>query len=338
MLLPYLHRVVARESLSAAEAREAMLAVLSGEATTSQIAAFLVALRMKGETADEVLGFARAMREKGARVEARADSEALLDTCGTGGDGGNTFNISTIAAFVVAGAGVRVAKHGNRSLSSLCGSADLLEELGIGLLTSPDEVARAIREVGIGFMYAPAFHPAMKHAQPARAELKMRTVFNLLGPLANPAGATHQLIGAPSEVTAELMANALARLGCEHAFVVHGSDGLDEVTTTGTTAVFEVTQGAVKQFLWTWADFGVEQGRGADLAGGDRARNCEIAMSILTGERGPRRDIVLVNTAAALLAARAAQDVPEAMRRAEESLDSGAARKKMEALAEFSRR
>ena len=181
MLLPYLHRVVAGENLSAADAREAMLAILSGDASSSQIAAFLVALRMKEETPEELLGFARAMREKAARVDAGADSEPLLDTCGTGGDGGRTFNISTVAAFVVAGAGVRVAKHGNRSLSSLCGSADLLEELGIELLTSPEQVARSIREAGIGFMFAPAFHPAMKHAQAARAELKMRTVFNLRG-------------------------------------------------------------------------------------------------------------------------------------------------------------
>jgi anthranilate phosphoribosyltransferase len=338
MLLPFLHRVVSRENLSAAEAREAMLAVLSGEATTSQIAAFLVALRMKGETADELLGFARAMREKAARVQAPSDSQVLLDTCGTGGDGGRTFNISTIAAFVVAGAGVRVAKHGNRSLSSLCGSADLLEELGIRLLTSPEDVACAIREVALGFMFAPAFHPAMKHAQPARGELKMRTVFNLLGPLANPAGATHQLVGAPSETAAELMAHALAQLGSERALVVHGSDGMDEVTTTGSTTVFEVMRGAVSRFSWSPSDFGVEPAQAKDLEGGDRTRNCEIAMSVLTGERGPRRDIVLVNAAAALLTAGAARDPGEAMRRAEESLDSGGALRKMKALAEFTRR
>jgi anthranilate phosphoribosyltransferase len=337
-MLSYLHRVVARENLSVEEARDAMLAVLGGDATTSQIAAFLVALRMKGETADEVLGFALAMREKSARVEPLVDSEPLLDTCGTGGDGGGTFNISTIAAFVAAGAGVRVAKHGNRSLSGLCGSADLLEELGIRLLTSGDEVARAIREVGIGFMFAPAFHPAMKHAQPARAELKMRTVFNLLGPLANPAGATHQLIGAPSAEAAELMANALGRLGCERAFVVHGSDGLDEVTTTGPTAVFEVTTGGVQRFSWRPGDFSVEQARMSDLAGGDRALNRQIAIAVLEGEHGARRDIVLVNAAAALVAAGVAEDLGAAMRRAAESVDSGAARKKVDELANFSGR
>ncbi len=338
MLLPFLHRVASGEHLSAQEAREAMLAILEGESTTAQIAAFLVALRMKGETPEELLGFARAMREKSARVRVSLDSEPLLDTCGTGGDAGGTFNISTIAALVVAGAGVRVAKHGNRSLSGECGSADLLEEFGVRLLTTPDAVACAIREVGIGFMFAPAFHPAMKHAQPARTELKMRTVFNLLGPLVNPAGATRQLIGAPSVETAELMANALARLGSERAFVVHGSDGLDEVTISGATDVFEVHQNRVRRFVWSPADFGVQPAQLADLAGGDRSVNRRIATSILEGERGPRRDIVLVNAAAALLAAGAAAEVAEAMRLAERSLDSGAAARKLEALAGVSGR
>jgi len=315
-----------------------MLAILEGESTTAQIAAFLVALRMKGETPEELLGFARAMREKSARVQVSVDSEPLLDTCGTGGDGGGTFNISTIAALVVAGAGVRVAKHGNRSLTSSCGSADLLEEFGVRLLTTPDAVACAIREVGIGFMFAPAFHPAMKHAQPARTELKMRTVFNLLGPLVNPAGATRQLIGAPSVQAAELMANALARLGSERAFVVHGSDGLDEVTISGSTDVFEVHQNRVRRFAWSPADFGVQPAGLADLAGGDRSVNRRIATSILEGERGPRRDIVLVNAAAALLAASAAEEVAEAMRLAAHSLDSGAAARKLEALAGVSGR
>src|SRR5260221_723257 len=240
MLLPYLHLVAARENLSAEDARLAMLAILNGDASTPQIAAFLVALRMKGETPAEVLGFARAMREKSEHVELDPDVAPLLDTCGTGGDGGTTFNISTIAAFVVAGAGVRVAKHGNRSLSSLCGSADLLEALGINITSSPQEIARAIREVGIAFLFAPRLHPAMKYAQPARVDLKMRTVFNLLGPLTNPAGATRQLIGAPSVQSAELMANALAGMEPQRTFIVHGSDGLDEVTTTGPTTVFEV--------------------------------------------------------------------------------------------------
>jgi len=337
MLLSYLHKVAARENLSAEEARQAMLAVLSGEATTPQIAAFLVALRTKGETADELLGFARAMREKVARIDVPVDSEPLLDTCGTGGDGGSTFNISTIAAFVVAGAAVRVAKHGNRSISSQCGSADVLEELGVDVSVSPEETARAIREIGIGFLFAPQLHPAMKHAQPARLELKMRTVFNLLGPLTNPAGATHQLIGAPSAHAAELMASALAGLEPERAFVVHGADGLDEVTTTGETLVFEVTRQGVRKFTWTPADFCVPQARSSDLAGGDRARNREIATAVLEGKTGPQRDIVLVNAAAALLAAGAVTGLREAVQRAAESIDSGAARTKLRRLAEFTR-
>jgi anthranilate phosphoribosyltransferase len=337
MLLPYLHRVAARENLSAEEARLAMLAILNGEATTPQISAVLVGLRTKGETSEELLGFARAMREKAARVDARVDSSPLIDTCGTGGDGGFTFNISTIAAFVVAGAGVHVAKHGNRSMSAQCGSADLLEELGIDISLSPEDASRAIREVGIGFLFAPLFHPAMKYAQPARQELKMRTVFNLLGPLTNPAGAPRQLIGAPSVEFAKLMANALAGLEPERAYVVHGSDGLDEVTTTGPTTVFEVIHQRVRKFSWTPADFGVETATAADLTGGDRAANRKIAVAILQGERGPRRDIVVVNAAAALYAAEVSADMREAVGRAGESIDTGAAWAKVEKLAEFCR-
>jgi len=262
----------------------------------------------------------------------------LLDTCGTGGDGGSTFNISTIAAFVVAGAGVRVAKHGNRSLASACGSADILEELGINIAILPEQVGQSIREVGIGFLFAPLFHPSMKHAQPARLELKMRTVFNLLGPLTNPAGATRQLIGAPSLQAAELMAQALAGLKPERAFVVHGSDGLDEVTTTGSTTVFEVTVDGVRRFEWNPSDFGVDQARSADLSGGDRTKNCAIATEILQGQRGAQRDIVLVNAAAALLAAGAAPDLPNAMQSARESIDSGAAWDKVERLSVFTSR
>lgn len=337
MLLPFLHKIAAGEDLSADEARGAMLAILSGEATTPQISAFLMGLRMKGETHEELLGFARAMREKTVRIDACVSPEALLDTCGSGGGAGATFNISTVAAFVVAGAGARVAKHGNRSFSSQCGSADILEELGIQVSQAPERVAQAIREIGIGFLFAPLLHPAMKHAQPARAELKMRTVFNLLGPLTNPAGATRQLIGAPSAHAAGLMAQALAGLGAERAFVVHGSDGLDEITTTGATLVFEIAGPDVRSFEWTPADFGVERAGVAELRGGNRARNAEIARAILRGEHGPQRDIVVVNSAAALMAAGIAESPLEAMRRAGESIDSGAAWKKLQALGEFTR-
>jgi len=338
MLLPYLHRVAAREDLSAGDARDAMLAILGGEATTAQVAAFLVALRMKGETAAELTGFARAMREKSHRVDVALNGEPLLDTCGTGGDGACTFNISTIAAFVTAGAGVRVAKHGNRSISSHCGSADLLEALGVRILPDPALAAEAIRKIGIGFLFAPAHHPAMKHAQPARLELKMRTVFNLLGPLTNPAGAQRQLIGAPSEEAAELMAGALAELGTERTFVVHGDGGLDEVSTIGLTMAFEVAGGAVSRQAWMPEDFGVPRASLEDLRGGDLARNVEIANAVLHGEEGPQRDIILANAAAALVAAGRAETLRKGVVLAAESIDSGAAREKLRMLAEFSTR
>lgn len=337
MLLPYLHKLAAGEDLSASEAQEAMLAILSGSASTPQISAFLMGLRMKGETSDELLGFARAMREKTIRIDACVEPEPLLDTCGTGGGAGSTFNISTVAAFVVAGAGARVAKHGNRSFSTQCGSADILEHLGVDVSQPPERVAQAIREIGIGFLFAPLLHPAMKHAQPARLELKMRTVFNLLGPLTNPAGATRQLIGAPSAHTAELLATALAGLGSERAFVVFGSDGLDEVTTTGPTLVFEIIGHDVRSFQWTPADFGVPRAGLGDLGGGDRARNSEIAMVVLKGRHGAQRDIVLVNSAAALMATGLADSPLSAMERAAQSIDSGAAWAKLQKLAEFSR-
>jgi anthranilate phosphoribosyltransferase len=336
MLLPFLHKIAGGEDLSAAEARDAMLVVLSGSATTPQISAFLMGLHMKGETADELLGFARAMREKTTRIDVCLDPQPLLDTCGTGGGAVSTFNISTVAAFVVAGAGARVAKHGNRSFSTQCGSADVLEHLGIRVSQPPERVAQAIREIGIGFLFAPELHPAMKHAQPARMELKMRTVFNLLGPLTNPAGATRQLIGAPSAHAAELLANALAGLGPERAFVVHG-DGLDEVTTAGTTLVFEIRGSDVRSFQWTPSDFGVEPAAIAHLHGADPAHNARIATEVLTGQAGPQRDIVLVNSAAALLVSGLADSPLDAMELAAQSIDSGAARLKLEKLAEFNR-
>src|SRR5512133_1605961 len=256
-LLPFIERVVERVDLPAADAEAAMRAILSGEASHVQIAAFLTALRMKGETADELAGFARAMRRMAAPVDAGLDGVALIDTCGTGGDRSDTFNISTVAAFVVAGAGVHVAKHGNRSISSKCGSADLLEAWGIQIDMPPERSAAAIREIGIGFLFAPAVHSAMKHAQPVRTDLKMRTVFNLLGPLTNPSGANSQLAGAPSDAAAALIAAALATLGLERGFVVHGSDGLDEITTTGPTLAWEIRDGRAKKRQLEPSDFGV---------------------------------------------------------------------------------
>ena len=242
-LLPFIGRIVERENLTAEEAEAAMRVILEGRASPPQIAAFLTAMRMKGPVVEELVGLARTMRRMAARVEpGLPEGQPLLDTCGTGGDGAGTFNISTLAAFVAAGAGVHVAKHGNRSISNpAAGSADLLEALGIEIALPPAEAARAIREVGIGFLFAPAVHAAMRHAQPVRADLKLRTVFNLLGPLTNPAGANAQLVGVPDDQTAELLAGALAALGLPRGFVVHASDGLDEITTTGPTLAFEIS-------------------------------------------------------------------------------------------------
>lgn len=312
--------------------------VLSGQATPAQVAGFLVALRMKGETVEELVGFARAMRRMAVPVDPQLQGETLLDTCGTGGDGLSTFNISTVAAFVAAGAGVRVAKHGNRSISSKCGSADLLESLGVVVPMEASEAARAIREVGIGFLFAPSVHTAMQYAQPVRIELKMRTVFNLLGPLTNPAAASAQLAGAPSAHAAELIAGALAALGLERGFVVHGSDGLDEITTTGPTLLFEIRDGQVTRRTIGPEDFGVATARPEDLKGGERETNCAIARAILGGALGPQRDIVLVNASAALVAAGKAQNFREGVAVAAQSIDSGAALRKTEELARFSRK
>jgi len=334
-LLAHLTRVLERENLAVADAENAMDIILRGDASQPQIAAFLVALRMKGETAEELTGFARAMRQRAVPVNAGLNGEPLLDTCGTGGDGCNTFNISTIAAFVAAGAGARVAKHGNRSISSRCGSADLLEALGVPIAMEPEDIARAIREVGIGFLFAPASHTAMKHAQPVRVDLKIRTVFNLLGPLTNPAGATTQLLGAPSPAAAELMARAMAALGLERGFVVHGSDGLDEITTTGPTDVWEIRGGQVERRTLEPEDFAVRRAQPDDLKGGDLRANLEIANAVLNGAPGRHRDIVLVNAAAALVAAGKAETFLEGMALGVVSIDSGLAKRKLANLAAF---
>ncbi|HEX5430752.1 MAG TPA: anthranilate phosphoribosyltransferase [Bryobacteraceae bacterium] len=328
-LLPFLHRVAAGGDLPSDEAYRAMSVLLEGLESESVIAAFLVALKMKGETAAELAGFARAMRERMVFVDAHPGA---VDTCGTGGDGSGTFNISTIAALVMAGAGARVAKHGNRSLSSRSGSADLLEALGVRISMTPEEAAWAVREIGIGFLFAPNLHPAMKHAQPVRRALKMRTVFNLLGPLANPARARKQLIGAPSPEAARLMAEALSELGSAGAFVVHGHDGLDEVSTTGPTEVWMVCGGKVEKLLWTPADFGVKRASLDALAGGDAAENARIAREILAGERGPARDIVLVNAAAGLLIAGISASLRDGMETAARAIDSGSAAERLALL------
>jgi anthranilate phosphoribosyltransferase len=306
-----------------------MKSVFDGNASDSVIAAFLVALKMKGETAAELAGFARAMRERMIVVEA---CDGAVDNCGTGGDGSGTFNISTVAALVMAGAGAYVAKHGNRSLSSQTGSADVFEALGVRISLTPEEASRAIREIGIGFLYAPNLHPAMKSVQPVRRELKLRTVFNLLGPLANPARVRRQLVGAPSAAAARLMAEALAELGTERAFVVHGHDGLDEITTTGPTEVCQVSPNGVEARVWSPSDFGVPKTQLELLAGGDAKTNAAIVRSVLGGELGPRRDIVLVNAAVGLVAAGLATDIREGMRAASRSIDTGAAAERLQLL------
>ena len=330
-LLPYLHRVTAGSGLSAEEARQAMGVLLEGRAGEAEIAGFLVALKMKGETAAELAGFARAMRDRMIAVDAGGLN--VIDTCGTGGDGSGTFNISTAAALVMAGAGAHVAKHGNRSISSATGSADVLEFLGVRITNvTPEEAARSIREIGIGFLFAPALHPAMKHAQAVRRALKIRTVFNLLGPLVNPAAAQTQVIGAPSPQAAKLMAEALAELGTRRSFVVHGQDGLDEITTTAATEVYEVTDRGVARHVWRPSDWGVDTAEPDSLKGGDFSCNAQILLDIMRGVPGPRRDIVMVNAAAGLLAAGMAADPRSGMELAARSIDSGAARGKLERL------
>jgi anthranilate phosphoribosyltransferase len=339
--------LVDQRHLTRIEAAAAMEAIMSGAATHAQIAAFLTALRMKGETVEELIGFAQVMRQKVVRIRMRGDEvaaltgtdrEMLIDTCGTGGDAVGTFNVSTATAFVVAGAGLKVAKHGNRSVSSLCGSADVVETLGIDLNLAPAQVARCIDEAGIGFLYAPLLHTAMRHVMPARREMGIRTVFNMLGPLTNPAGATAQVIGVYAVALTEPLARVLAELGTARAFVVHGADGLDEISNTGESSVSEVREGMVRSFKLRPEDFGLARATVADLKGGDREQNAEIVRTILGGEPGPKRDIVLMNAAAALVAGGRAREFKEGVEIAARSIDTGAARAKLESLVTLSQR
>jgi anthranilate phosphoribosyltransferase len=339
--------LVDRRDLTRIEAAAAMEAIMSGAATNAQIAAFLTALRMKGETVEELIGFAQVMRQKVVRIRTRADEvaaltgtdrEMLIDTCGTGGDATGTFNVSTATAFVVAGAGLRVAKHGNRSVSSLCGSADVVEALGVSLDLTPQKVARCVDEVGIGFLYAPLLHTAMKHVMTARREMGVRTVFNMLGPLTNPAGANAQVIGVYAAALTEPLARVLAELGTIRAFVVHGADGLDELSTTGESRVSEVREGIVRTFIVRPEDFGLARASIRDLQGGDRVQNAEIIRAVLQGQAGPRRDIVLMNASAALVAGGRAHDLKEGVVLAAQSIASGGAAKKLEALVDLSQR
>lgn len=332
MTLDLLHTVTGGRSLTEQQAESAMRALLAGESTPVLTAAFLTALRMKGETVDELTGFAWAMRAASTPLPIDPAVRPLLDTCGTGGGGKGTFNISTVTAIVVAGAGVTVAKHGNRSISSQCGSADLLEAFGVRTNVTPEIAAAAISQAGIGFLFAPAFHTAMKHVQPVRLELKMRTAFNYLGPLSNPARAEIQVTGTWSDDAAEKIAHSLARLGLQRGYVVHGSDGLGELTVTGPALVFDVRSGDVTRMTLSPEDFGMDRHRFESLLGGDIARNREIAEGVLAGERGAPRDIVLMNTSLALVAAGKAEDWIEGVALASRSIDSGAARAKLAAL------
>jgi anthranilate phosphoribosyltransferase len=342
-----LHRLVTRrESLTRDEAHEVMAEILRGEATDVQIAGLLVALSMKGETVEEIVGFAQAIRvaappwpvEGPSDLNAVLDASshnALVDTCGTGGDTSGTFNISTAAALVAAGAGVRVAKHGNRSVSSKCGSADVIEALGVNLALAPDRLTACLREVGIVFLYAPSIHSAMKFVQTARRELKLRTVFNLLGPLTNPARASAQVVGVYSVELVEKLAEALSMLGLRRALVVHGNDGLDEITITTSTRIAELRDGQVRTYEVTPEEFGLQRAPLSEIAGGDASANAEIIRKVLRGEKSARRDVVLLNAAAALVAAGRADTLWDALPAAIEAIDSGAALAKLEVLVKF---
>lgn len=335
MLKPYLAQLFNHQNLTAQEAEAAMGIIMRGEATPAQIGAYLAALRMKGETIAEITGSARAMRAHAAAIPFDRRGEPLLDTAGTGGDGAHTFNISTAAAFVIAGAGHKVAKHGNRAASSQCGSADVLEALGVNLNLPPEAVAACIETVGIGFLFAPKFHPAMKHAIGPRRELGQRTIFNLLGPLTNPAGATHQVIGVYDPALTHPLAQVLAELGSTAAFVLHGSGGLDELTTNGTNRVSHLHNGQVTTFELDARELGLRAASAETLRGGNPQHNAGMLRAILEGrDTSPRRDVVLLNAAAALAAEDG--DLPNALHRAEQALISGAALQKLDELIAFS--
>jgi anthranilate phosphoribosyltransferase len=347
MILEALHRIANhRQSLTRDEARAVMSEVLNGKCTDAQIAALLVALHMKGETVEEIVGFAESIREAAAPLQAADESaidvsgterEALVDTCGTGGDASSTFNISTATAFVAAGAEVRVAKHGNRSVTSKCGSADVMEALGVNITLTPARVVACLHEVGIAFLFAPALHSAMKYVQPARRELRLRTVFNLLGPLTNPARTSAQVVGVYSDDLVEKLAEALSMLGLRRALVVHGSDGLDEITISGPTRIAEVRDSRVHTYEVTPEDFGLKRSPIESLTGGDAAANAQIIRDVLHGKKSACRDVVLLNAAAALVAAGKADHLTDAIPQASHSIDSGAAANKLEALIRFSK-
>jgi len=333
---PYLQKVVDGQDLTRTEMTEAFDLLMSGEATPAQIAGFIVALRMKGECVEEIAGGAWSMRRHAVLID--TGGLPVVDTCGTGGDACDTFNVSTTAAFVVAGAGVPVAKHGNRAVSSRCGSADLLQELGVNIEAPPETVEECIREAGIGFLYAPRLHPAMKHAMGPRRELGVRTIFNMLGPLTNPAGAKGQILGVFAAELTEPFAHVLRLLGSHRAFVVHGQDGMDEITTTTTTRVSELSEGRVRTYDLDPLECIGEYADATALAGGETADNAAIARSVLAGAPGPCRDIACLNAAAALVAGGKAGDVRQGWKLAVDSVESGRARGVLDRLVEVSNR
>jgi anthranilate phosphoribosyltransferase len=335
MLKPYLSKIMQCKNLTASEAEAAMNVIMTGKATQAQIGGYLVALRMKGETVDEIVGSARAMRAQASQVHISINGDPLLDTAGTGGDGQHTFNISTAAAFVIAGTGRKVAKHGNRAASSRCGSADVLAALGLNLDLTPDQVGACIEQTGIGFLFAPKFHPAMKYAIGPRRELGQRTIFNLLGPLTNPAGATHQLIGVYDPSLTQPLAEVLGELGVKAAYVIHGYGGLDELTTNGPNQVSQLKDGQVSNFEFHAGELGLRPATVNDLRGGSPPENATMLHALLEGkDHSPRRDVVLLNAAAAI--ASIDGDLPAALASAEEALESGAALARMEALISMS--
>ena len=335
MIQEAISSVVSGQSLSADEAVQVMEEIMTGEATPAQFGAFVTALRLKGETPDEIAGMARVMREKALRVQSDGD---LVDTCGTGGDGSHTINVSTIAAFVTAGAGLKVAKHGNRAITSACGSADVMEAAGVKVDLGPEGVERCIRDVGIGFMFAPTFHPAMRYAGPPRREIGIRTVFNILGPLTNPAGARSQVLGVADGSLGEKMAMVLLRLGCRHALVVHGEDGLDEISIAAPSQIWELKDGNIYNFTVTPEDLGLSRASASDVQGQSIEDNLAAMNGVLSGEKGPARDIVLLNASAALAAGNAVDNLKQGIMAASESIDSGKAMSRLRALAELSQK
>ncbi|MEW6439352.1 MAG: anthranilate phosphoribosyltransferase [bacterium] len=346
MIQEAIARVVQREDLAEDAVRAVMQEIMDGRTTPSQIASLITALRMKGETVVEITAAARVMRERATAIPwedaegranppGRACERLLVDTCGTGGDQTHTFNISTAAAFVVAGAGVPVAKHGNRSVSSSCGSADVCEALGINLHLSPERVGLCIRRCGLGFLYAPSLHPAMKHAVIPRREIGIRTIFNVLGPLTNPAGATVQVVGVYRKGLTRLVAAALRELGCRRALVVHGADGMDEITTAGETFVCELIAGEVREDTLHPSAFGIPVSSASDLRGAAAESNARLILDVLQGHPGPRRDVVLLNAGAALYAAGAALGLTEGIEMARDSIDRGLGLAKLRQIVEF---